>query len=59
MKTSLQSLQRYSQGKLCFTQYTVLEVHFRSVNYTFVTRICKNFEQKEPVCSGVQGKSSR
>ena len=30
------------------TKYTVLEIQFRSANYTLVARICKNFEQDKP-----------
>ena len=29
-------------------EYTILEIQFRSVNYTLVARICKNFEQNKP-----------
>ena len=29
--------------------YAVLEIQFRSLNYTPVVRICKNFEQNKPV----------
>ena len=29
-------------------EYTVLEIHFWSVNYMLVARICKIFEQNKP-----------
>ena len=29
------------------SQYTVLEIQFRSVNYTFVAKICKTFRAKQ------------
>ena len=29
-------------------QYTVLKIYSRSVNYMFVVRICKNFQQNKP-----------
>ena len=32
------------------TEYTVLEIQFRSVNYRLVATICKNFKQNKP-CS--------
>ena len=40
-KVNLQNLTPSSNSQ----QYTVLEIQFRSVNYTLVARICKNFEQ--------------
>ena len=31
------------------SEYTVLEIQFRSVNYTLVARICKSFKHNKPV----------
>ena len=30
-------------------EYPILEIQFRSVNYTLVARLCKNFKQNKTV----------
>ena len=40
---------RFGTALYLTEDYMVLEIQFRSVNYTLVARICKHFEQNKPV----------
>ena len=43
------------RGTVEVSEYTVLEIQFRSVKYTVVTRIRKNFEQLLIPVQAIQG----